>query len=291
MSPAGRTLPGPGARIGGHTQVRDTSGVIARYMVIVRVSLMDDIRLGRLVRVLRLRAGLTQAVLASRAHVSQTTVSRLERGHLGRLSLVAIRGVLAALDIRLDLAPRWRGGEADRLIDADHAQLVGAGADLVSGYGWEVVPELTYSVFGERGSIDLVALDRASRTAVMFEMKTMIASVEEVLRTTDAKLRLLPGLIQERYGWRPTTTVRVLVLGATRTNRRRVERHETVLSAVFPGSTVATKRWLRARGSLAPKVCPPGIWFIEAGRPRTSGRRATTSGRPAPGMHTRGVGS
>ncbi len=40
----------------------------------------------------------------------------------------------------------------------------------------------------------------ADSIAVMVEVKTSINSVEELLRTTDMKTRLLPGLVAERFG-------------------------------------------------------------------------------------------
>ena len=72
---------------------------------------MDDLRLGALVRTLRRRLGWRQVDLARRAGVSQSAVSRLETGHLDELSLSTIRRIAAALEITVDFAPRWRGGE------------------------------------------------------------------------------------------------------------------------------------------------------------------------------------
>ncbi len=235
---------------------------------------MDDVRLGQAAKALRRRAGLRQSEVARRARVSQSTVSRLERGHVDQLSVAAVRRVLAAMEARVDLQPRWRGGEIDRLLDARHAALVSAAAAALPGMGWETIPELSYSVYGERGSIDLVATSRSTGTAVMFEMKTSVMSVEELLRTTDAKLRLLPRLVMDRLGWRPRSVARILVLADSRTNRRRVEQHRAVLAAAFPGTTVDTKRWLRSLS--VPGTRRPGIWYIDIDGP------ADRRGRSAP---------
>src|SRR3990172_13141578 len=88
---------------------------------------MDDLRLGALVRTLRRRLGWRQVDLARRAGVSQSAVSRLETGHLDELSLSTIRRIAAALEITVDFAPRWRGGELARLLHAGHAELVDGG--------------------------------------------------------------------------------------------------------------------------------------------------------------------
>jgi hypothetical protein len=42
---------------------------------------------------------------------------------------------------------------------------------LLADDGWEAVPEVTYSIFGERGSIDL-AWHPASRTLLVIELKS-----------------------------------------------------------------------------------------------------------------------
>jgi hypothetical protein len=56
-------------------------------------------------------------------------------------------------------------------------------------------------VFGERGSIDLLAWHESSRTLLVIELKTELTSVEETLRRHDSKVRLAPGIARERFGW------------------------------------------------------------------------------------------
>jgi transcriptional regulator with XRE-family HTH domain len=84
---------------------------------------MDDHRLGSALRAVRIKRGWTQQQLADRARTSRSTISRLERGHPGTFSIDTIRRVSAALDIRVDLVPRWRAGDLDRLLNARHSQL------------------------------------------------------------------------------------------------------------------------------------------------------------------------
>ena len=62
------------------------------------------------------------------------------------------------MDARIDLVPRWRGGDLDRLIDARHAGMVETLVRrLASLPDWIAQPEVTFSIYGEHGSIDLVA--------------------------------------------------------------------------------------------------------------------------------------
>lgn len=74
--------------------------------------------------------------------MSQSLVSRTERGHADALSLRAIRGLFAAVDARSELDIRWRGGELDRLIDEGHAQLAMDAATELEPHEWELLPEV-----------------------------------------------------------------------------------------------------------------------------------------------------
>jgi len=44
----------------------------------------------------------------------------------------------------------------DRLIDERHAALLGQTVQLFRGAGWEVDVEVSFSIFGERGSLDVL---------------------------------------------------------------------------------------------------------------------------------------
>lgn len=156
---------------------------------------MDDVRAGRLLRALRRRVRLTQKQLGERVGVSQQLISLLERGHCDAVQIRTVRLVFRGLDASVDLDIRWRGGAIDRLLDERHAALVRATVDLLAADGWEVLPEVTYSHFGERGSIDLVAWHVASTTLLIVEVKTELTSLEATLRKHDEKIRLAPEVV------------------------------------------------------------------------------------------------
>src|SRR4051794_11954006 len=84
---------------------------------------MDDQRVGTALRQIRIRRGLRQADVARLAGVSRATISRVERGHIGTLSIDTLRRVAASLDVRIDLIARWRAGDLDRMMNSRHAQL------------------------------------------------------------------------------------------------------------------------------------------------------------------------
>jgi transcriptional regulator with XRE-family HTH domain len=207
---------------------------------------MDDIRIGRICRALRRRLSLTQRELGRRAGVSQQAVSLVERGHGSRLSGVAMRRMFGALDARWEPTVSWRGGDLDRFLDARHARLVGIAVNLLRSLGWQVEVEVTYSSFGERGSIDILAWWPRARIALVVEIKSELVSVEATLRKLDEKVRLtINSMAQTRFGERPRAVARLLVLPDTTTERRRVSRADAVLGAALPVRGTALRQWLR----------------------------------------------
>jgi Predicted transcriptional regulator with C-terminal CBS domains len=227
---------------------------------------MDDRRLGLVIRALRRRLAWRQVDLARRAGVSQPVVSRIERGHLATISTATLRRVLAALDVRLEFDPRWRGGEIDRVTDQRHAALARAAAATLSEAGWTTHQEVTYAIYSERGSIDLLAVKEQDRLAVITEIKSEIVTWEATLRRFDAKVRLLPQIMLDRFGWQPREIGRVLVLEDSMTNRRRIAALGEAAAQQFPSRTLDVKRWLRS-----PSGPLRGIWFLSS-IPRGTGR-------------------
>ena len=206
---------------------------------------MSDFRVGLIARALRHRLGWRQVDVARRAAVSQARVSTLERGWVENLSIGMLRRILRALDADLVVSVRWRGGELDRLLDEGHAGLVGRIAATLEEWGWVTRLEVSFAVYGDRGSVDALAWHEPSSTLLVAEIKTEITSVEETLRRHDVKCRLAAGLAAERFGWRALTVARLLVLPDTMTARRRVERHEAVFSRAYPLRSDPLRRWLR----------------------------------------------
>jgi transcriptional regulator with XRE-family HTH domain len=74
---------------------------------------VDDTHIGAAFRAVRVRRRWRQSDVAARAGVSRAFVSLVERGHLDKASLATLRALASALDIRLDLYARWRGGSLE----------------------------------------------------------------------------------------------------------------------------------------------------------------------------------
>jgi len=195
---------------------------------------MDDFRLGRMAWVLRQRLELRQEDVAARASVSHDTVSRLERGDIDGMTLATIRRIFAVFDAEVALYVRWRGGDIDRLLDRRHSAMGEALVQRLSRLGWAVMPEVSFSEFGERGSIDLLGWHAAANTLLVIELKTELTSIEETLRRHDAKARLGAKIARERFGWEAQTIGRLLVLPEERTPGVRSSSTRACFSAPIP---------------------------------------------------------
>ncbi|MGH2513187.1 MAG: helix-turn-helix transcriptional regulator [Candidatus Limnocylindrales bacterium] len=241
---------------------------------------MDDTKLGRLVRVLRSRRGWRQVDVAERIGISASTISAIELGRHGAIQVKTLRQVAALFGLSYEGWLRGLGADEDRLLDEGHATLLGACARWLIRLGWEAIAEVTYSEFGERGSIDILAWHAVTQTLLVIEIKTELASIEATLRKHDEKVRLA-AVIAGRRGWRPAAIGRLLVLPEDRVQRRHVAAHEAVLKLAYPVRTRAVKAWCEApSGSIAglmfladSTVVRGGNGRLHAGQRRTYARR------------------
>ena len=213
---------------------------------------MSDVRIGTRFRAVRRRLGLRQADVAHRARVSPTLISKIERGQLGGIAISRMRRVADVLEIRLDLQATWRGGELDRLVNARHASMHDIALRLFESLtGWETVSEVSFSIWGERGVIDVVAWHAATRTLLIIELKTELVDPQELVGTMDRRRRLAAEIVAER-GWRPRHVGVWVALADDSTNRRHVARHQRLLRAAFPMGGRPMRHWLRdPAGSVA----------------------------------------
>jgi transcriptional regulator with XRE-family HTH domain len=240
---------------------------------------MDDVRVGRILRALRRRRGWTQKELGRHAKVSQQAISLIERGHGRRLSGETIRRVFAALDARWEPTVSWRGGDLDRLLDAEHARLVGEISRRLAGGGWEVAVEVTYSDFGDRGSVDVLAARRDAQAMLVVEVKSELTVLEATLRKLDEKVRIVEGSLgPKRFGFGPRSVGRLLVLPSTDTARRRVDRSSDLLAVALPDRGGRVRSWLRSPGGdlagilFVSNTNPGGVTSGGGGSKRIRGR-------------------
>ncbi|HEX7949823.1 MAG TPA: helix-turn-helix domain-containing protein [Candidatus Limnocylindrales bacterium] len=220
---------------------------------------MNAVRLGLQIRALRRRKGWTQAMLGARCGATASAISRLERGRAAAASLRPLEAVAGALEARLAVQLQWQGEALDRLLDAEHAALVDWTLRWLAAAGWEALPEVTFQVRGDRGSVDVLAR-HASGPVLVVEVKSVIPDAQSLLASLDRKARLAPMIVRER-GWPVATTVgRMLVVPSDRTARRRVAALEATFGAALPQRTVEARRWVRSpAGPLAAVMFVPNV--------------------------------
>lgn len=243
---------------------------------------MDDARIGRSLRVLRTRRGLRQVDVAVAAGVSQSLVSKVECGRIDNVRHGDLRRLFHAVDAGFDGQVVWRGAALDRLLDARHADVVAGSAAWLVRFEWDRHLEVSYSIYGERGSIDVLGVRAVARAALVVDAKSELGSLEATIRKLDEKVRLAKDrIVLERFGWRPVTVGRLIVLPDTDAARRAVARHAAVLDLAFPDRGVAVRRWLRD-----PVGPMSGIAFVAragsatAGTPRVGVAAAQRVRRP-----------
>lgn len=238
---------------------------------------MTDDRAGRLIATVRRHLSLRQSDVGRMAKVDQTVVSLIERGQLERVSLARFRQVCAALSIEPVLDLRWRNGLVDRLIDRVHAAIVEVVVAELRALGWEVLPEFTFNVYGERGSVDVLAWHPAMRALLIVEVKSRLTDLQAMLMSISRKIRLVPPLVADERGWERLALGRIVVMADTRANRATVAAHRSTFESSFPSRTVEARRWLRSpTGDLA------GLWFVPVDRDPALGmdrRRRISQGR------------
>jgi hypothetical protein len=141
--------------------------------------------------------------------------------------------------------PRWRGGELDRLLSARHS----AFHEAIAGYldhlpGWIAEPEVSFSIYGERGVIDILAYHPERRALLLIELKTEIVDVQDLVGSMDRRRRLAPRIAAER-GWPVDSVSTWVAIAENSTNRSRVDAHRTMLHRAFPAGGREIARWLR----------------------------------------------
>lgn len=214
----------------------------------------------------------------------RSVVSVVERGHLDRIPFGKILSILGALDIRISHRIWWQGGDLDRLVNVRHARLHESVAGWFDGAlpEWVLAPEVSFSIYGERGIIDILAWHPGRRALVVIELKTDIVEVNELIGTVDRKRRLAREIALER-GWDPLTISTWVIVARSRTNEARLTAHRSMLRNAFSADGVAMHRWLHAPNG---RIDALSLWArgdagigALAARHRVSGKRGSGSAR------------
>lgn len=168
-----------------------------------------------------------------------------------------IRGHFTRLGATVRVSAWWNGAALDRLLDERHAAVIEGFIGELQRFEWRAATEVTFSEWGERGSIDVLGAHDPTRSIIVGEAKSEWGSVEETIRVLDVKTRLGLSVAKDRFGFVPARIGVLLVFPEDRTARRIAQRYEATLSSAFPARNVAIKRWLRR-----PDGPLRGLWFL-----------------------------
>lgn len=236
---------------------------------------MRDMAAARLMRLARIRFDLRQRDVAARARISRTSVAEHELGRIEGATVRSLRTHAEALGLRLDLTLRGPTGELLR--DEEHALLTQWVKRQLEPMGWLTEPEVSFSIFGERGRIDLLGWHPQQRILLIDEQKTDLTDIQDLLGTLHAKERLAMRIARER-GWNAEAVAVLLVVTKTSRNIRTVSRFSALFER-FDLRGAAAVRWLRqpAGGAHMLLFVPPSAVGRESWR---NGRRRVRKPRP-----------
>ena len=195
---------------------------------------MDDLAVGRVFRAARVRRRWRQGDVAAAAGVSRAdrlaARARAAREQCSSARSAAVGGG-ARHPRRARAAARARTstGCAARITPRCTRRRRGSSPALPD---WVAVPEVTFSIFGERGAIDILAWHAPTRSLLVIVLKTELVDVQETVGTLDRKVRLATRIARER-GWDPLTVSTWLLVAESPTT----------------GGTLATTRRCSAPGS------------------------------------------
>jgi transcriptional regulator with XRE-family HTH domain len=177
---------------------------------------MEVVRFGLQIRALRRRRGWRQQDLADAGGMSRGVIARIEQGRAAKVTVETLDHVAATLGARVSCRLTWNGESLDRLLDADHAAIVEYVLGALRAQGSLVAPEVSFNIYGERGSVDVLAFHPSVRVVLVVEVKSVVPDVQLTLVTLDRKERLAPRIARER-GWEGVAVARLLVIREDRT--------------------------------------------------------------------------
>jgi transcriptional regulator with XRE-family HTH domain len=213
-------------------------------------------RLGQELRASRKRRRLTQAQLGLVIGVVQSTISRMERGRGGSLSMDLWQRAFAAVERELVLVVG-----RDRLEEpADAGHLGGQELLLRLGRqaGYQRSFELGLKPSEPWRSVDVGLRDDRARRLILVEYWNSFGDIGAASRSTNRKVAEAEALAVSIGDGRAYTVHVCWVVRASKRNRDLVNRYPELFAARFPGSS---ERWVRAlETGAAPPEAPGLVW-------------------------------
>jgi transcriptional regulator with XRE-family HTH domain len=189
---------------------------------------------GAAIMSLRKAIGWTQVELGMRVGMSQSQVSRIERGQLTDLSFGTAERLLSAMGARLVTsvdAPFL--GDRQRQREPAHARCSAHVVSRLRRAGWQVATEVEVGGDRSRGWIDVLACHPETGLMLIIEIKTEIRDFGAIERALGWYEREAWSAAR-RLGWRPRHSMGCLLLLATEANDVRFTENRETFAVGFP---------------------------------------------------------
>lgn len=199
------------------------------------------LREGDKVRRARKRRHWRQRQLAAKTRLAQSTISELERGSGGTLSLETWQQVAMVLGLPLDLK---LGRDAmEEPADAGHLDIQELVLRLGRACGYGRTFELAAKPDDPSRSTDVGLADDLNRRLIQVECVNSFGSINASIRSADRKRAEAEALAVALGHREPYSVHQVWVVRATRRNRALLARYPELFAARFAGSSRA---WVAA---------------------------------------------
>jgi transcriptional regulator with XRE-family HTH domain len=220
-------------------------------------------REGQKVRKARKRRRWTQRQLGARVGLAQPTISDIERGHGGSLSLEAWQQVALVLQLHLELT--LGRDPLEEPADAGHLGI----QELVLRLGRQIGVNRTFELANRPAnpqlSTDVGLTDDVNRRLIQVECVNVFGNVNASIRSSDRKRAEAEELAVAIGHGKPYAVHQVWVVRATRRNRELLSRYPELFATRFPGSSLACVDAL-AKGTKPPDA--PGLVWCDVNATR-----------------------
>lgn len=234
-------------------------------------------RLGGLVLVSRKRRGWTQEQLGERCDLSQSTISLVERGKGGSLSMDAWQRIATVLGrpLRLDLG----ADPIEEPRDAGHLAMQELVIRLGRAVGYTGLFEVPTKPADPSRSTDVGLRDDRRRRLVQVECWNRPDDFGAGMRSSDRKRADAEAFAATRDDGDSYAVASCWVVRSTTRNRAILAKYPEVIASRFPGSSLA---WVRALTTGTDPPDEPGLVWCDAAATKLFPWRRPRPGAPRP---------
>ena len=241
---------------------------------IARRSIGISLALGHEARQGRIRLSWSQRIVAAKVGISQTALSRMERGLGGPVPLETWIALGIALDRPLAVSFSRPLGEPRGPADAGHLEIQEHVLDLARATGRHGTFELPTRPSDPARSTDVGIRDDRRRVLIQTECWNTFGDLGAAIRATNRKTAEAEAhaIATTHDDAEPFRVATVWVVRASAANRTLLANYPNIVEAAFPGSS---RSWCRALTDGTEPPAEPGlVWFDPTTRRLLEHRRA-----------------